>query len=200
MPAAPTIAAMTASAVGSDATADAPSAPQTISTWRFKRDRSRATSSGFRTDTISGEYISICCASRSRLPPAARPMTRNASGNASTTSSVERPTEPVEPRMEILRMWLRRHDLEASEVVNDQEPVHVKDRRRVENRIESIEEAAVAGDQRAGVFHIGGAFSHRFGEVADHAGDRENHAGDDGVDEREVVEEGEVDDERCGHG
>src|SRR4051795_2141674 len=151
MPAAPTIAAMTASAAGSEATADAPSAPQTISTLRFNRDRSAATSSGFRTETISGAYRSICCASRSRLPPAASPTTRSASGNASTTSSVERPTEPVEPRMEILRMWLCRHDLEASEVVNDQEPVHVQNRRRVKDRIESIEEAAVAGDQRAGV-------------------------------------------------
>src|SRR6185295_16271513 len=63
-----------------------------------------ATSSGLRTETISGAYRSICCARRSRFPPAARPTTRNASGNASTTSSVERPTEPVEPRMEILRM------------------------------------------------------------------------------------------------
>src|SRR5205807_9165016 len=87
-----------------DATADAPSAPQTISTLRFKRDRSAATSSALRTETISGAYRSTCCASRSRLPPAARPATRNASGNASTTSSVERPTEPVEPSMDMLRI------------------------------------------------------------------------------------------------
>src|SRR5438067_6621540 len=120
MPAAPTMAAMTASELGSDATADAPSAPQTISTLRFKRDRSAATLSALRTETTSGEYRSICCASRSRLPPAARPATRNASGNASTTSSVERPTEPVEPRIEILRI------LQVSQrcEVRNQKPEH----------------------------------------------------------------------------
>src|SRR5687767_8024002 len=36
--------------------------------------------------------------------PAASPTTRRSSGNASTTASVLRPTEPVLPRMEILRM------------------------------------------------------------------------------------------------
>src|SRR5258706_4830952 len=226
MPAAPTIAAMTASAAGSEATAEAPSAPQTISTLRFTRARSAGTSSGLRTETISGAYLSICCASRSRLPPAASPTTRSASGNASTTSSVERPTEPVEPRMEMFLIlktrnqkpetrnqkaevsffwflvssfWFScRHDLEASEVMNDQEPVHVQNRRGVENRVEPVQEATVAGEQRAGVFHIRGALPHRFRQVSDHAGKRENHAGDDDVEKREVPEEREVDDDRGG--
>src|ERR1019366_727024 len=104
MPAAPTMAAITASASGIDATAEAPSGPQTISTRRLTRLRSAATSSGLRTETSSGVYRSICAARRSRFPPAARPTTRSASGKASTTSSVERPTEPVEPRMEMDRI------------------------------------------------------------------------------------------------
>src|SRR5437588_11649958 len=43
------------------------------------------------------------------LPPAARPTTRSASRKASTTARVLRPTEPVLPRMETLRIvrrWL----------------------------------------------------------------------------------------------
>src|ERR1019366_7775958 len=237
MPAAPTMAAITASASGIDATAEAPSGPQTISTRRLTRLRSAATSSGLRTETSSGVYRSICWARRSRFPPAARPTTRRASGKASTTSSVERPTEPVEPRMETVRIqfgnrkaenqkpetrnqkWIvvwflvsgfwflvfmpstfsRRHNLEGLELVQDEEPIHVQDRRRVENGVEPVEEASVTGDQRPGVFHVRGALPHRFRQIADCPGERENHAGDDGVDQRKVPEEREMDDHRGGH-
>src|SRR5438132_3544607 len=197
MPAAPTIAAMTTSTFGSEATVEAPSGR--MSTDVLTRERSRSTSAGSRTETTSGRYRSTCSASRSILPPAASPTTRTWSEKASTTASVLRPMEPVLPRMETVRMSSGGHDPQTAEAILYQHPVHVQDRCSVEDRVETVEEASVAGDQRARILDRRRALPHRLGQIADDPGDREQAAGDDGMDERHFLEKCEMNDHRSEH-
>src|ERR1700722_7999688 len=67
----------------------------------FSASHSCAAASGVPTETTLGSWLRTCFATSATWEPAARAMTSNDRGCASTTSSVWRPIEPVEPRIEM---------------------------------------------------------------------------------------------------
>ena len=60
-------------------------------------------------------------------------------------------------------------------------------RRREEERVEPVEHAAVAAEQAAAVLHARVALQQRLEQVAERAGDREDHAERDRLRDREEV-------------
>ena len=93
-------------------------------------------------------------------------------GCAARTSTAWRPIDPVEPRSATRRaapLAARRQRRTATTYKFD-------DRRGEEERIDPVEDAAVARDERPGVLRAGGALEHRFGEVAGLRGERESAA------------------------
>ena len=73
---------------------------------RFDRELARGAARrlpGSATETRRGRWRRTWSASRSMFRPAARATTRKRSGKASTTSRVETPIEPVEPRTDTPR-------------------------------------------------------------------------------------------------
>src|SRR5436190_21934785 len=104
-------------------------------------------------------------------------MTSSRSACASTTASALCPMEPVDPRMamrftvtsegarnrERAQRWSARA-LQAlrSSVLQH----HVVDRGGEEERVDAVEDAAVARNQRRAVLHAGRALQHRLEEIA----------------------------------
>src|SRR5512141_1041873 len=95
--------------------------------------------------TRSGRWAAICSASFSIERPAASAATRKRSGNAATTSSVERPIEPVEPRMDRVFMDNPAFYLQAA---GDERG---EDRGREEKRVDPVVEPPVTGQKCPGV-------------------------------------------------
>src|SRR5690349_18962712 len=76
------------------------------------------------------------------------------------TSIAWRPIDPVEPRRAMPRgrsvAWL----------AEDGDDIEVRDRRREQERVDAVEEAAVTRDQAPGFLGAGGALQHGLDEVA----------------------------------
>ena len=98
---------------------------------------------------------------RRGAPRSGRPRARRRrnDGSPARTSSAWRPIEPVEPRSATPRGRAR-----AS--VEDADDIEVRDGRREQERVDPVEHAAVAGDERARLLRAGRALEHRLGEVA----------------------------------
>ena len=93
-----------------------------------------------------------CSSSRALFEPVARATTRNASGCAASTSTAWRPIDPVEP------MSATRRGSAASG--KDRHHVERHHGRGEQERVDPVEHAAVARDQRARVLGAGGALDH----------------------------------------
>ena len=78
------------------------------------------------------------------------------------------PIDPVEPRM-AMRFTCTVQTFRA-------DVREVEHRRGEEQRVDAIEDAAVAGNQRRAVLHVGGALQHRLEQIAGDAGDDDAEA------------------------
>src|SRR6188768_2093399 len=155
----------TMSTSGWVATATSPSRPVPASVTPCEqppRARRRSAARSVEIATIAGRYRATCAARRSAFSPAASPTTCRRSLCVSTTDKALWPIEPVDPRI----ATRRRSDIPEH---------HVVDRRREQQGVDAIEDAAVAGYQRGTVLHARAPLEHRFEEVAGHA---KRHDGD----------------------
>src|SRR6185369_15125358 len=108
-----------------------------------------------------GRYRATCSASRSTLPPAARPTTSNRSGNASTMRRTLHPTDPVDPRMERPRFTrpgsektrLKRERPRSGAVSPRVEKVIVQDGRAQQQAVQAVEHAPVPREKRPRILH-----------------------------------------------
>ena len=104
--------------------------------------------------------------------------TRNAPGWAARTSIVWRPIEPVEPRR-ATRAGARSPAPPGS--ADEGDDIQRHDRGGEHERIDPVEHAAVARDQRPGILGAGGPLDDRLGEVAGLRGERGQRAEDERV-------------------
>src|SRR5437773_11882443 len=92
------------------------------------------------------------------------------------TRSAWCPIEPVEPRRAI-RTGVSSPELKGAmgasrkPSADDGKDIRVHHRRCEEQRIDAVEDAPVAGEERARVLGAGGPLEHRFGKVAGLGGD-----------------------------
>ena len=168
-PAAPTIAAITVSTSGCAASSHsalgAARAPRCATPSARSRSAQRA-----RLGRVGDRRIARpqARALREQLVEAAlrgqRERPRSDRGWRAITSSVLTPTEPVAPRMQtrcIAALRRRRHVT----AIDQRE----RDREHRQQRVDAIEDAAVAGQQRAAVLGAGAALDERLEQVADDA-------------------------------
>src|SRR5688500_4175366 len=108
----------------------------------------------------AGRSHSACSARRPALRPAASATTRN-EGSPARTSSAWRPIEPVEPRT-ATPTGGRAPAGSAEDADDIEEP----DRPREQERIDPIQQPAVARDEPARFLRAGSALEHRLREIA----------------------------------
>src|SRR5262249_61852683 len=111
-------------------------------------------------DTSLGRKRATCSARRSSERPAARATTRKRSGNASTTSSDERPIEPVDPRIDrdlILERDYRgrEKDDRAGSVGSEPDQERGHHRAGEQERVDAVVEPPVARQEPAPIFDPG---------------------------------------------
>src|SRR5581483_11607551 len=189
MPAKPTIALSTTS--GSDASSRAVGSPPT---WTCATPRGAASSSSGVPPDISAQSSSRGCASTISI--ACRPIEPVAPSRAIRLTSLSVRavrTASVAPRRRTspLRVPERQHD-------------RVRRRAGEQERVEAVEQAAVASEQAARVLHGEVALDGRLEQVSEHRRDRDRGAEHDRLPDREVrpavvVEGEERDRDRGGH-
>src|SRR6267378_5569039 len=149
---------------------------------RSLRDNSSARCAS-PTETTSGRCRSICPINSSRLAPAANATTPNLSGRASTTDRHCRPIDPVEPKMDscfkesfngVRRLAAafpsspsaarRPVDLRPWRV--DQYPIIPDNRNGKDERVDSVKNAPMTGQNTAGILDPRAALVRRFEKVA----------------------------------
>src|SRR6478736_4573399 len=118
---------------------------------------------GSLTPTTAGRTRAACSDSVASDRPAATATTRNWSGSPSRTSSAWRPIDPVEPRTATPS---GRPPASGAGSADDGEDIQRDDRGGEQERVDPVEDPAVARDDRPGVLRAGGALQHGFGEVA----------------------------------
>src|SRR5882672_11537956 len=136
--------------------------------------RSTASSSAFLaspTDTNSGLCRSICPASSSRFPPAASATTANLPGRDSTTDRHCFPIEPVDPKMEscfteLLIPFLSDGDSAGLRLGRvDPDPIIPDNRNRKDERVDSVQDPAMARQQASGILDPRAPFVRRFKQI-----------------------------------
>ena len=101
------------------------------------------------------------CSARGRRRAGGQRHHLEALGVAATTSSVWRPIDPVEPRTAT----------PVTHAAGDQQRVTGEHRGGEQERVDSVEDAAVPGHEEAGLLATGGPLQHRLGQVAGLRGD-----------------------------
>ena len=152
-PALPMVAAMISSASGR----------QTISSMGMiaALSGSRARSSSRAHQANRGLNSSTWDLSKSRLRPAASPMTSNSSGKALTTSRVCRPMDPVEPNTISPLIWSPpmafAEGLPSCGGFENERNKIIHHGYSQNNRVQPVENPAVAGQQAPSVFNFADA-------------------------------------------
>src|SRR5690606_32284774 len=127
--------------------------------------RSAAKPAGSATAASSGRCATHSASSASTLLPAASTLARRRSGWRAMTSSAEAPMDPVAPSTATLRTAAPMS--EAQHVLAQRERGQGRD-----HAIDAVEQAAMAGNQVAGILHAPVPLEQALEQVADH---REQH-------------------------
>src|SRR5687768_15894582 len=131
--------------------------------------------SGSASTTASGRSSRACSARSSTDDMAASATTRNRSGSARTTSSVCVPIDPVEPATATVVVEVTQLTLNDEEVAD---PGDVPDCGEDEQEgVEAIEQATMAGQQRAHVLDAQVPLQQRLAEIPER-GDQRGHQTD----------------------